>query len=58
MGRITPDNRDDILQSLIEDTWTDFYTYYSQIQIVDETKANDYLKKLSQTLINHNLKKN
>ena len=55
MGRITPDNKDVIIQSLIEDTWTDFYTYYSQIQIVDETKANDYLKKLCQTLIKHNL---
>lgn len=55
IGRLTRDNKDEILESLIEDTWTDFYTYYSQIQIVDGTKANHYLKKLCQTLINHNL---
>ena len=55
IGRLTCDNKDEILDSLIEDTWTDFYIHYSQVQIVNETKANDYLRKLCQTLINYNL---
>ena len=56
IGKLTDENKENILNEFIEDVLNDFYENYSHIILNDVDKANLYLKKISESLINENLK--
>ncbi len=54
IGKLTEENKNEVVQSLVEDVWTDVYTHYSHVQIKDETKAGQYLNNLCLSLVSDN----
>ena len=55
IGKLTKENKDEILDDFIEDVWSEFYQNYSHIIINDCYKANEFIKKISKILIDDNL---
>ena len=55
IGKLTKDNKNIVLDEYIEDVWNDFYQKYANIVINDWDKANEYVIKLTDNLINENL---
>ena len=55
IGRLTEANKEEILDSFVDDVWTDYYKSYSDIVIKDIGLAEQIVKTGCNNLINLNL---
>ena len=54
ISKIGIEDKELILKEFIEDVWNDFYLHYSNIQIYNLDKTNEYIQKISLILLKEN----